>query len=1051
MAMRNDIHGSFGSLLHVFRRRRHLTQKQLAAAVGVHRNAIGRWEQGDFLPATKGIVLELARHLTLDESETRQLLEASLTALSPHWLVPFPRNPFFTGREEILEALHSQLGDQQVMALTQSLALSGLGGVGKTQIALEYTYRHGLEYAAVFWIAAETEELVVASLLHIAEVLQLPGHDDKNQQRVVEMVQRWLATHQQWLLIWDNVEDLSLLERLLPASRSGAILLTTRRQTLGVLALGMDLLPMEPREGLRLLLRRAKMLGAEATEEQVQHFAQQMPLQYEAAVEVVETLAGLPLAIDQAGAYLEETRCGLLAYRDLFRAQRATLLQQRGEGSGHHPASVFTTFTLALTATTRNHPAVGDLLRVCALLQPDAIPEELFLQGGVHLGPVLQAACADPLEWNRVVAVACSYSLLHRQPEAQTFSLHRLVQAVLLDSLPSAERRLWVWRTIEALDATFPDMTYATWKQGERLLPHVLLCLQHLEVEKQARVCASVAFKAGQYMSVHGRYMEGEPLYRRALLIQEQTQGPDSLDVAATVDHLALLYWRQGKSVEAEALLQRALRIWEQVLGPHHPEVAFPLNHLANIYKEQGNYVKAELFHCRALSIREQALGSQHYQVAVTLNNLGILYRVQGKYAEAEALFLRALPIQEQARGAEYPETANVLNNLANLYSEQGKYTEAEPLLLRALHTWEQALGPEHPETARVLNNLAELYYRRGKYEQAEPMYLRALHIWEQQLGAEHPHTATSLNNLAELYYQQGKYEQAEPMYHQAIATKEKLLGVEHLDTAYALQGLALLHRDRGNEDAEAERLFVRILAIRERQLVATHPDLAETWHEFAIFRQQQGRWDEALSFYRRALAARSHTLGPSHAATLDTHKRLIALFQDLARVRQQQGKRDEALAFAEEALQMCSYLSGEAHPLAVVTRTLHAQLLQEESEPQNTAISEAELVAIPVARIKDCSGESASLAASIQPLQEFLDACCELHPRARCRSADLWQAYVHWAEEHERFPLSRRALTTQLKAVGCQTNRTSTARIWCGITIISETGHQKMTEDDRR
>ncbi|MGH2509883.1 MAG: helix-turn-helix domain-containing protein, partial [Ktedonobacteraceae bacterium] len=129
---------SFGALLRDFRTRsRHLTQKQLAAAVGVHHHTIGRWERGDVLPASKAIVLELARLLYLSDQETRQLLEASLTALSPHWLVPFPRNPFFTGRDEILEALHSQLGDQQVVALTQSLALSGLGGVGKTQIALE--------------------------------------------------------------------------------------------------------------------------------------------------------------------------------------------------------------------------------------------------------------------------------------------------------------------------------------------------------------------------------------------------------------------------------------------------------------------------------------------------------------------------------------------------------------------------------------------------------------------------------------------------------------------------------------------------------------------------------------------------------------------------------------------------------------------------------------------------------------------------------------------------------------------------------------------------
>lgn len=184
---------TFGELLAAFRKRRRLTQQQLAGAMGVHRSAIIRWEQGDFLPQSKTLVLELARHLHLDEQESRHLLEASLTALSPHWLVPFPRNPFFTGREELLEVLHRRLHTGQRSALTQSYAIQGLGGIGKTQLALEYAYRHALEYSAIFWIGAETTENIVASSLRIAEVVQLPEREDRDQQRVLTAVQRWLA------------------------------------------------------------------------------------------------------------------------------------------------------------------------------------------------------------------------------------------------------------------------------------------------------------------------------------------------------------------------------------------------------------------------------------------------------------------------------------------------------------------------------------------------------------------------------------------------------------------------------------------------------------------------------------------------------------------------------------------------------------------------------------------------------------------------------------------------------------------------------------------
>ncbi len=209
MEVQQTFLSSFGELLKTYRKRTRLTQKQLAQQLGVHANTISSWELGTYLPDTRGLVLELARHLALDGQETRHLLEASLTALSPHWLVPLPRNPFFTGREEILEALHTQLHVEQVVALTQSYALRGLGGIGKTQIALEYAYRHALEYSAIFWIDTETIEHVMSSLLRIAELLALPERQEADQQRIVAAVQRWLSTHSQWLLIWDNVEDWS--------------------------------------------------------------------------------------------------------------------------------------------------------------------------------------------------------------------------------------------------------------------------------------------------------------------------------------------------------------------------------------------------------------------------------------------------------------------------------------------------------------------------------------------------------------------------------------------------------------------------------------------------------------------------------------------------------------------------------------------------------------------------------------------------------------------------------------------------------------------------
>ena len=226
----------FGELLRMYRKRAKVTQRQLAEKVGVHYNTVWAWEGGDHLPETKGMMLEVARHLRLNDHDTRCLLEASLTALSPYWHVPYPRNRFFSGREEVLNHLHSVLCQEQAVALTQSFALSGLGGIGKTQTALEYAYRSAHASSAVFWITAETPESLIASFSMIAEVLQISGQRESDQQRIVALVSRWLANHRDGLLSVDNVEDMDVVKPFIPSARHGSLLFPTRMQALGALA-----------------------------------------------------------------------------------------------------------------------------------------------------------------------------------------------------------------------------------------------------------------------------------------------------------------------------------------------------------------------------------------------------------------------------------------------------------------------------------------------------------------------------------------------------------------------------------------------------------------------------------------------------------------------------------------------------------------------------------------------------------------------------------------------------------------------------------------------
>lgn len=496
---------SFGELLKAFRKRRRLTQQQLAEAIGRHRSAIIRWEQGSFLPESKALVLELARHLHLDDQESHHFLEASLTALPPHWLVPLPRNPFFTGREQILEMLHTRLDTSQAAS---SYAVHGPGGVGKTQLAIEYACRYALEYSAVFWIEAETCERIIASLMRLAEYLQVPEKTNGNQLDMLAAARHWLVTHRQWLLILDNLGDPEWLNDLLPFAHQGNLLITTRCAALGPLASGMELFPMEQEEGVQLLLRRAKVLEPAATRMQLRQFALHSPTDYAAAKKVVRVLGGLPLALDQAGAYLEETGCSLVNYLWHYRQRRPYLLERRGTSAGLHPQSVAATFKLAIEQARVEQLATLDVLQVCAFLQTESIPEELFLVGAVYLGPALTCLADDPTRFDQIIASLRRLSLIQRHAETRTLSLHRLVQAVLLDAMTEKERKQWSRRVSEALNAVFPNvqsaLEHAAWVQCERLLPHILFFFRQAQGTREAPAAASLAHKIVRYLRERG-------------------------------------------------------------------------------------------------------------------------------------------------------------------------------------------------------------------------------------------------------------------------------------------------------------------------------------------------------------------------------------------------------------------------------------------------------------------------------------------------------------------------------------------------------------------
>jgi tetratricopeptide (TPR) repeat protein len=718
---------------------------------------------------------------------------APRAALPPVWNVPYPRNSFFIGREELLARLRRQLQTGQTTALSQPQAITGLGGIGKTQLAVEYAYRFHQDYQVVLWARAENTEALTSSFITIATLLNLPEQEAQDQTITVDAVKRWLQTHSGWLLMLDNADDLSLVPAFLPPALGGHLLLTTRAFAVGHLASRIEVDTLSPEQGALFLLRRASLIAPDATLEHVS------PQERDLAIQVSQELGGLPLALDQAGAYLEATGTALAAYQQIYQRHRTALLAQRRAQGADHPEPVASTWSLSFARVEETNPAAADLLRLCAYLAPDAIAEEILTQGAEHLGPALGPVASDALLLGQAIEALRAYSLVGRDPSLQTLLVHRLVQAVVRDALDALDRQIWAERAIRAVHAALPPVEHANWSEWERLLAHAQVCAAWMDPQGvHLQGAAVVLQQAGWYLTERARYSEAEPLVERAYQMSEQELGTEHLDTARAASTLATLYYAQGKYEQVEPLYQRDLAICEKQLGPEHPEMATSLNNLALLYDAQGKYEQAEPLLVRALAIHEQQLGPEHPDTAISLNNLALLYSVQGMYEQAEPLHVRALAIREQQLGPEHPDTAISLNNLALLYDAQGKYEQAEPLYEHALAIREQQLGPEHPATATSLNNLAGLYYAQGKYEQAEPLFVRALAISEQQLGPENPDTAISLNNLGRLYRVQGKYEQAEPLLVRALAIYEQQLGPLHPDTQITRRNYVALLRTMG-------------------------------------------------------------------------------------------------------------------------------------------------------------------------------------------------------------------------------------------------------------
>ena len=439
------------------------------------------------------------------------------------------------------------------------------------------------------------------------------------------------------------------------------------------------------------------------------------------AREISEEVGGLPLALDQAGAYLEETGCGLGDYLTLLRQRGKELLERRGGLDSDH-LSVGATYLTSLEKLAKQNSAAAELLQACAFLVPDAIPEEIFIEGAAQFGPVLQAAASDPIKWDEAIAAAFRFSLIERNP-GKLLAVHRMVQAVAKSGMSDEERAQWAEQVVRAANAAVPGVEFAVWNKCERLVLSAQACAALVdEYGLSLPEAARLLNWAGYYLDDRARYAEAEPLYRQALAIDQSVSGLDHPYVATSLNNLAESLRITGRLGEAEPLHRQALGIWEKALGPGDPQVATGLSNLAQLLQATNRLGEAEPLMRGALAIDEHSYGPDHPNVARDLNNLASLLYSTNRLDEAEPLMRRALAIDEQSYGPDHPDVARDLNNLARLLQATNRRDEAEPLMRRALAIFEKSLGRDHPNTVTVRGNQAALLRELGRDEEADKL-----------------------------------------------------------------------------------------------------------------------------------------------------------------------------------------------------------------------------------------------------------------------------------------------------------------------------------------
>jgi len=687
---------------------------------------------------TTGLVALTAQHKT----DERRPLEDK-------FLVPYQQNPRFTGRTKLLEALKDKMYTDVPRHFNHRVALYGIGGVGKTQCALEYAYLNRDVYERIYWIAATTQASLLSGFQRIAKKAQLPGLENATLTEIAETVLAWLRSEKSWLVVIDNLDDVTVVDGLLPENGPEKhTLITTRNpNTLGI-----------PAEALEVPLLTA--------EDSIELFSvlSLVPIhpdtpEWQTAVEIVKELGYLPLAIEQAAAYVREISGDLKSYYEEYLENHKKLYSWVPSGNRQYSYSVATTWSMSFHVVRNSNPSAVRLLRLFSALNPDGILIQFLLDGVKGAGEDMQSVFSNRLEMARALLELEKFSLIKWDRIGKLVGIHRLIQTVVTDEMTSNE--------LERIQELVINMSFFAFP--ESITPDSRPICRRYEsqvVEALLKITGFATFetytvkhRVARFLHDDGKYRDAERFSRQLISMTEQ--GPETPETVNNLmiyyDELAASYLNEGRMAEAARIRERVLEGRRKFTGEADPSTLVAINNLSLTYMYQDRLDEAIKLQEELVARCKRILGEESRNTLIFTDNLALSYVKLNRYKDAAKLQEDALGKSRKVFGEEDETTLELTHNLAMTYIRDGRLAKVEGMLRELLVSRSRILGEDHPASLETKHLLANTLRELRKPEEALPLAEEVLAKRSQLLGEKHQVTVNTMGLVGLIYRELGK------------------------------------------------------------------------------------------------------------------------------------------------------------------------------------------------------------------------------------------------------------------------------------------------------